>query len=652
MIGTIFIITLSAFSAARLKGHPPAARTAIGFAVGIGAPLVAVASLGRLGIHPNAVLITGLFALIAGLVWAFTRENPSEDNDSGWLTYFGAAFLVSAVTALVGRSPTIGVLVDPWAHMAWSRDLTTAHAFYPPGLPALDAIMGIDHGLVGAFRMAPMILHSALAAQFFAVAECVSSGKNRTQPHPGALAALAAVTYLTVPAAFGKFDPPRPELLAAVFISASWWIVISRRHESVFKTTSLFFLTCAALVSHFSNLEIAHGLAIALTILFGHSGEPVGRRVLYGFALSAGVAVSLAISPWPLTLLFDRDALPYAAVFHSTAAIPSIPAIARMYGVGLSVAGVLCVAWILVHLKSAIRRANGALIGLCVFGALAVGPLFAAALGIDIPISLAVYRFFLAAALPLAILIALATARARESSTWGAILALVSLGALLVDAVSRAVHSPLLLIAAAVVTGVWLYAISTKTSRRLAIAAVFALVCAVSVRLAIWIPSPPPEAVWLATEGDPATPVITNWPLTNALDALVDQPVTDGLAGRDGNVARHRTMTLSPLHDTIDWCGEAKTAAVDSLVSGLADLGALPAYLVVGVRFAESWRLYAEQHARRVAAGDIGDYPFYTATPCDEPHGERIARIREILASAPRTSIEFETDEVAIYRIE
>ena len=158
--------------------------------------------------------------------------------------------------------------------------------------------------------------------------------------------------------------------------------------------------------------------------------------------------------------------------------------------------------------------------------------------------------------------------------------------------------------------------------------------------------------MWLATKGDPNVPVVTNWPLTNALDALIDQPVIDGLAGNDGNVARHRTMVLSSLHDRIDWCGGKTGSGVDSLIAVLKELDALPAYLVVGERFAESWRLYSEQHARRIEMGDIEDHPFYAARPCEDLPTERLGRIHTAIAAHPRASLEFEVKNVTVYRIE
>jgi hypothetical protein len=656
VIGAILIILLSVFVSARLKSHMPAARVALGFVVGIGAPLLAIALLGRTGLHAGSYSVIGVFVVLTGLVFAATAGQKSVNDDPRWLGIYGASFLIAAITALVGRSPTIGVLIDPWAHMAWSRDLTDAYRFYPSGFPALDAILRTDNGLVGVFRMAPTILHAAFAAQFFALGECAENKDRSVFPQTGLLVSLAAIAYLIVPAAFGKFDPPRPELLAAVFIAASWWVLIAGGQSIVFKSMMLGFLTCAAFVAHFSNLEIAHILALGLTIIFGNSREPFRRRILLIGAVGIGLVVSLAISPWPLTLIFNRDALPYAAVFHSNVAIPHPVAVARMLGPGLSVAGAACVIWIIWRIKTAYRRLNSALVGLSVFGVVVVLPLFVAAAGIDIPISLSVYRFFLAAALPLAILVGLTSVLARECSTVGRLCAVICFSFLGLDIALRAASkAPLFAGVTVILIILWWQLTRSHTPKRsgfVAIVAAVALVSAVAVRLAVWFPHPPAEAVWLTTKGDPNVPVVTNWPLTNALDALVDQPVIDGLAGNDGNVARHRTMILSPLHDRVAWCGEETASGVNSLIAVLEELDNLPAYLIVGDRFAESWRLYSEQHERRVEMGDIEDYPFYAAPPCKDPPTERIGRINTAIAAHPRVSLEFKGDNIAVYRIE
>ncbi len=652
MIGAFLIIFLSAVVSMRLKRQPAAARTALGFAVGIGAPILAISALGRVGIHAGTFTVIGVFVVITGLVLAITTRYKDEEDDTRWLGVYAVSFLIAAITALVGRSPTIGVLVDPWAHMAWSRDLTTAHTFYPPGLPALDAILRTDHGLAGAFRMAPTILHAALAAQFLALGECVKSKNRSAAPAIGLLVSLAAIAYLIVPVAFGKFDPPRPELMAAVFVTASWWMIVARGKSLAFRSITLGFFTCAAFVTHFSNLEIAHIIALGLTIAFGSSGTPIRRLLLLLGSIAMGLAVSLAISPWPLTLIFNRDALPYAAVFHSNVTIPSPLAIARMYGLGLSVAGAACALWIVLNLPTAYRLVKSALVGLCVFGVVVVLPLFAAALGINIPISLAAYRFFLAAALPLAILIGLTSSLTRRRPAAGMIVAAVCFCFLALDVTLRAVLTPLLVLATAALVAGWWTLTRTQTTRRLGLAAALALIAATAIRIAIWLPQPPSEATWLNKNGDPHMTVVTNWPLTNALDALVDQPVIDGLAGNDGNVARHRSMVLSPLHDRIDWCGDDSATSVESLIETLEELEALPAYLIVGNRFAESWRLYSEQHARRIDMGDIEDHPFYAAPPCEEPPADRITRIRAAIAAHDRTSLEFDDEGVTVYRVE
>jgi hypothetical protein len=183
-------------------------------------------------------------------------------------------------------------------------------------------------------------------------------------------------------------------------------------------------------------------------------------------------------------------------------------------------------------------------------------------------------------------------------------------------------------------------------------ASIVAFAAAVGVRLLIWFPSPPSEAAWLVERGDPKLAVVTNWPLTNALDALVPQRVIDGLAGNDGNVAHHRAWTPSPLHDRLTWCGEHADISVDSLRVLLGRMDALPAYLVVGDRFAESWQLYAMQREDFAQTGRLGLHPYYTAEPCPQPAAARVSNMRHALESHPSVRREFSAEHITVYRMD
>jgi hypothetical protein len=223
----------------------------------------------------------------------------------------------------------------------------------------------------------------------------------------------------------------------------------------------------------------------------------------------------------------------------------------------------------------------------------------------------------------------------------------------ILDVCLRPTFSVLAGIAAfATLAAAWWIARRRRGAATLAVAAGLAAFLGIGVRIAVWRPQAPPEAVWLAEKGDPSMAVVAGWPEIVALDALIPQRVIDGLTGRDGNVARHRARVISPLHDELDWCGENAAASVVKLRDFLAGLNALPAYLVVGEKFAESWSLYAAQRDRLVTRENPVEGSFWSALPCPETTQTRIGKIRSALESYPGVLREFSTDGVAVYRME
>jgi len=528
MIGTALILALTLFATARLRGFAPAKRVALGFLVGLGSPVLAVSIIARLGVQPNTGVVLAVFAVLAAVFWTLTRARRDAPDDTKWVGVAGVAFVVASLSALLGRPPEAGVLIDPWAHIAWSRNLPGVFDLYPPGFPALFAVLGLDDPLLGAFRLAPFILHSALAAQFLALGETAGAA------WPGATAGLL---YLVVPVAFAKFDPPRPELFAAVCVASAWWILLGALPTRRWTYGSLALSTCVLLVTHVSPLEIAPVATAGVCVLAGFGVGVTGSRPGLLVFLFAGAALSLVVSPWPLAVLLRQDSMFLHTGAYATTTPPGAIDIARMWGPGLPAAAM----W-------TARRPRGA--------------------------------------------------------------------------------------------------------ATLAVAAGLAAFLGIGVRIAIWRPQAPPEAVWLAEKGDPSVAVVAGWPDIVALDALVPQRVIDGLPGRDGNVARHRAVGISPLRDDLDWCGESATASVVKLRDFLAGLNALPAYLVVGEKFAESWSLYAAQRDRLVTRGNPVDGSFWSALPCPETAQTRIGKIRSALESYPGVLREFSTDGVAIYRME
>ncbi len=643
MIGTTLMLLLVLLVASRLPEIPPARRVASAFAFGIGAPVLAVTLLGRFGVQPSTATILIVFAALAGAVWWITRA-ARPGGDSRWIGMLGLSFVVASLSALLGRPPAAGVLIDPWAHIAWSRDLPGAFELYPPGFPAFIAILGVDDPLIGAFRLAPFLLHSALAAQFLAIGEAFGA------VWPAAIASLA---YLVVPVAFGKFEPPRPEIFAAVCITASWWIYAVGLPRRMWTYASLGTMTCLLIISHVSILEIAHLGAMLFCIVVGVSGGFAGSRRGQIIALLSGISLALAISPWPMRLLAGSSSVLDIPSAHTTSAIPGAVEITRMWGPGLVAAGAAGVAWFLSRLTAIRPLPRWFLLGMGVFGVLILAPPLLIAAGARLPIPLATYRFYLSAAVPLAMGAAVSGALAwneKRASRIGVVVCalIVALDFCLRPSLSVAAGLASLVLIAAT----WRVARRPRRERRLAAAAGLALALGIVARLLIWMPEAPPEAEWLARKGDPRATAVTNWPVIVALDALAPQRAVDGLAGKDGNVARHRSGGISPLNSSLYWCGDDLRGEVDRLRRVLDEMGALPAYIVLSERFAESWSVYAEQRAHFIARGELGTHPDWAAAPCSTAAKARVGAIRAALESAPGVAREFSTDETIIYRMD
>ena len=644
MIGTVLILLAAGLASRRFQRLPPAGRVAAGYLFGIGVPVAALCLLARFGIPANRFVVGAVFVVIlAVLVGARRRTRPAHD-DTQWVGIFGVTLAASAITALVGPSPEANSLIDPWAHIAWSRNLPGALELYPPGFPAFLAILGIDDRLIGAFRMAPLVLHAALAAQFLALGERV----RVLWP-----ALLCALAYLTVPVAFGKFDPPRPELLAAVLIAASWWILCSNAISTRIKSLALGAISFVLVASHLSYLEISHFIGLGVAIV---CGEPEGwrtRRLPLVLSVASGALLSLVVSPWPLAYLSRVESLPLTTSQEAAAGLTGPIALARMVGWMFAVAGAASLVWIAFHGKRVYRHLGGFVPGLLVFGVLNVVPLVMIAAGARIPVSFAPYRHVLAAVLPLAMLVTIVSGLLRIWTRWGdhAFILLAALFA--VHVATRPAFSWLMGVAALAVVIAAAWAIRREIRREARIAAcVLALVLAAGIRLWIWLPTPPPEARWLIDHGNPRIAAVSNWPVTNSLDALVPQRVIDGLAGRDGNAASHRSREFSPLRDHLAWCGGRASTSVDSLRASLARMGSLPAYLVLGERFAEAWQVYAAHREAVARSGDGGSASAFAAEPCPEAAAERLTKMHEALARYPSVRREFAAAGVAVYRME
>ncbi len=644
MIGTFLFLVLFLAIARRLRGWPPAARTAFAAAFSIAGPVFVLSLLARLDIGATAVPVLFVFGVLTVLALLRAPGNSAQPDDRGWLGVAAAALLVATLTALLGRPPTLDPLVDPWAHLAWSRDLPDAYRSYSIGFPAFCAVMGLGDRLVGVFRMAPMLVHAAIAAQFLAL------GERLGKMWPGAVAAFA---FLVVPVAFGKFEPPRPILLAAVFITASWWIFLFDQPGRKWKIGALAFLTCVLVMIHASILEVTFLFAFALAILVGTRAEPIGGRIRLTLIVGLAAVSGLVVSPFPFELFF-RPAAEAAMVDTSRAiTVPGFVDLMRMWGLGLVFAAAAAVVWTAVHFRTAWREMRLVPAGCALWFALCLVPLVLAGLGVRIPNTLAAYRYVLAASLPIAVGVTVVAARACIENGISRTAALVCALVVAVDISLRPAFSPFSsLIALGLISAAWLFLRRPVKPALLPAAAAGCLALAAAVRLIIWYPTPPPEARWLNENGDPQTHVITNWPLTNALDALTQQPVIDGLAGADANLGFHRFPVVTTFHDRMYWCGGRYEASVDTLRALLRKMDALPAYLVIGNDFENAWRTYTDQRAARSEPGDAGVEPFFSAPPCVDDPTARMRHIQNAIGNHSGVTREFATDNVVIYRIQ
>jgi hypothetical protein len=629
MIGTALILALTLFTATRLRGFLPAGRIALSFLIALGSPVLAVSAVARLGVQPGVGIVVGVFAVLAAAVWILTRTRSATPQDWKWLRTLAAAFAVASLSAFLGRAPASGILVDPWAHIAWSRNLPAVFDLYPPGFPAFFAVLGLDDPLFGPMRLSSFLLHSALAAQFLALVEMTRA------LWPGAAAALL---YLVVPVAFTKFDPPRPGLFAGVFVASAWWMLLGGIPSRRWVYGSLAFSTCALLVTHVSPLEIAHLAAFGICVLTGLTGRFAGTRRGLLFSLAAGAALSLVISPWPFAVLFRRESIFLLPSAYAAAAPTNAVAVARMWGPGLTIGGAAAAAWFFSRFRTIPRETRGFLFGIALMALLLLVPAVMIAAGFNVPVPLAPYRFYLAAALPLAIGTALAGATAWSGGRAGGL----GVAACAAVAIADLCLRPTFSLARALAALATVAAVGWFARRRGAAAFVTAAVLAgclgIAARIVIWRPQPPA--------------VVAGWPEIVALDALVPQRVIDGLTGRDGNVARHRAVDISPLHEQLDWCGDSAAESAEALHGFLAGANALPAYLVVGDAFADSWSLYAGQRDHLVKRGDLPAHPFWSAQPCPEPAEERIGKIRSALEARADVRREYSTDRVVVYRMD
>jgi hypothetical protein len=639
MLGTLlYFVSMSMLAGWCFPGQRPATRLAAAVLLALAVPILVLATAARFGqdAGPALILVAHAPLWITAALCRRRRVRPPEGS------VLPAAFLASLVallSALLGHDPSGLVLVDAWAHLAWSRTLAASLHAYAPGFPAFLAMLTPFGALVGAFRCSALVLHFALAAQFLALGD---RGRDR------GLAALAALAYVLVPAAGSRFEPPGPELLSAVFLAGSWWVACAHGPSERARAAALGALALVNLICHVSALEIALFLALAVAIATGASGARPAARIVALGSLAAGVLCASALSPWFVDLVLAPASVPLVALQPGLVRALALRSVVAAFGLALG--GLLLVGAVRMTRgwRAVAARDLAVVAGLALAALGLLAPIALASFGVQVPLQLFTDRLLMATALPLALLAAVMLERGRAERPGRDLgpalgVAVVALAQLVRPAAAWS-HVALAFLAAAL----GLLALRTVSWRAQIAVAGTALVLGVVVRLWIWTPQVPPEAHWL--RGAPADiPVLTNWPVTNELDALVDAQVLDGLAGRDANLALHRRSFSTDLRDRLAWCGGG--GDVEGIETYLRVNGIPEAYLVVDDRFGNAWRTYRTQRDAVLAAPHPGTDRLLREPPCAIPDAERLAAMRAGLRAWPHAEVAFEAPGVTIFRV-
>ena len=440
-----------------------------------------------------------------------------------------------------------------------------------------------------------------------------------------------------------------PELLGALFLIATWWVLLRDEHGERGRALGLGGLVLMIVLCHVSALQIAMLLALGLAVVGGAGGLRWSARLLAAAAMAIGLVVAAALSPSFLALLFAPESVPLMAM--QSGSVQAIGLRSMVAGLGLTLGVLLALALVGLGLHRRELRpreivAFGSLLGAAL---LLLAPLALAHLDVELPLQLFTSRLLMAAALPLSILVAAVLGRGIHSRDTR--LLFVAFGAVALAQLARPV-APLpqvataVLVAAALGVGLW------RMPRRLwPTLTGTVLLLTVFVRLWIWTPEMRPYVQWLRAASAPL-PVLTNWPVTNELDALLEVPVIDGLAGRDAGVALHRAEFSTDLRDRLHWCGaEGNTRALQGLRDHLESTGRTEVFLVVDARFRRAWEEYADKWTDPTR--DLGDEArrVYATEPCSAAPEQRLDEVHRSLQAWKEAEVAFRSPEATVYHV-
>ena len=637
----LYAITISVLAAWAFPRQSGPIRLAAAVLVALGVPITVLSVAAGLGLDlswPGVVVVHAMLWAIA--VSRRGRRETGRVDSTGVLSSVFLAATVAFLSALIGPDPSGYVIIDAWAHLAWSRDLAVDPELYARGFPAFLSTLTPFDPLFGAFRASAILLHFALATQFLALAR---------RPSSRVVAALAALAYLLAPAVDFRAEIPLPEFLSAIFIVAIWWVVRSETFVGGWRAVTLALLAAVVVFTHVSALQIATFTGIGVALLLGAGRTPWPGRILDVAGLVLGVVFAALLSPSLMVLVTDPGSLPLLNLQSGSVDAAGPRVIVR--GMGLSLCGLLALgAARVIRNRRRVEASDAAqAAGLGVTTLLLFAPIALAHADVELPLQVFTLRLVHAACLSCAVLVVVGFDTRREegplSPAWLALTAVVFVvGQLPIDRVGFT----MIAVAAVVLFAAIATYLRVSGPAWFGFAAV-ALIASVSLRAAIWVPEQAPSIRWLR-EAPEALPIVTNWPATNELDALVDVPVLDGLAGRDAQLGLHRGSFTTDLRDRLWWCGGE--SALGPLARYLEDSGLGAVHVVVDARFVRAWSVYAaaRQDPNRNHEGEAA--LLYDAEPCPTGPDERLQRLQKVLREWPAARVVHESPEATVYRVE
>jgi hypothetical protein len=548
--------------------------------------------------------------------------------------------LALAAAIVMPRSDVGPAIVarDGMAHFAWSKDLISASAFYAPGLPAFLSTVTPGDPLVGAFRVAPLILLAALFMQIVAMGRAFGWGS-------AGLAGCFAL--LSMPAMTGRLEPALPEMMAYALIVAMWVEVraLGQGHRDA--AYWLAFLSLSLVLTHVSILEVVHFAVLGLTLLL-QVERPLRDRLVTVGGVIGGAALAVVMTPVLWAILFG-DGILLMSEQPSNLAPFSVKGLAARWGLGFDVA-LLGALFLLISLGKGARRGVASAVPFCFAALLLVSPMLMKSIGIETPLQVFSSRLVSATSLfaVLGWVVMLAQVRERRARWVGAAGFLP-----LLSVFYRFQGAPMFL--AAVVLGaaaaILMRRCSTMRSRWRGVVLAAILIVSMTGRLIAWYPSDPAWVTALRAVEPEDRILLTHWPSFNQAQARTGLAVEVGIAGSDAGLPLHALTSIPSLRYRLQWAQNSAGADRDALVEWIVGRGEEEVLILVHREIEGAWTEYRKMWDRR-QEGNLGPGSLvYRDEPCADPASIRMARMDVVIGSLETAQV-FHEDEIAtIYRV-